>query len=181
MKKDTYLIALSVVILLGIGLYSFSKKTDQTVFDKTALMAKFNTLSQGGNSSCSASFTQSIDNMPAGSRMQGSCCSPMNFDRYSEQVEGLRKFKDIPEIPPDPYDIDAALAQKLKSYYDMKLSPDGQQEYDYAMEHSHEKGPCCCKCWRYYSNFYDICVAVYDDGSRWLRGGRTIFRWRKCQ
>ena len=35
-------------------------------------------------------------------------------------------------------------------YYDMQLAPEEQRAYDYAMENSHEKGPCCCKCWRWY-------------------------------
>lgn len=36
------------------------------------------------------------------------------------------------------------------SYYDMELTPEEQQAYDYAMQNSNEKGPCCCKCWRWY-------------------------------
>jgi hypothetical protein len=78
----------------------------------------------------------------------------MSLHRYGEQIEGLRKFKaaagqNLPEIPDDPYDIEAALAKKLLSYYDMKLSPQEQESYDYAMKNSDEKGPCCCRCWRW--------------------------------
>jgi hypothetical protein len=87
-----------------------------------ALAAKFEMLSQNGNSSCSGGFRDSIDAMPGGARLQGSCCSPMDFHRYEEQVTGLTKFKDIPEIPPDPYDIDAALAKQLKAYYETPLT-----------------------------------------------------------
>src|SRR3989338_471806 len=79
-----------------------------------ALAAKFEYLSQNGNSSCSASFRQSIASGTTGSeRLQGSCCSAMDPHRYAEQVDGLKKYADIPEIPPDPYDIDAKLAQEL--------------------------------------------------------------------
>ena len=74
----------------------------------------------------------------------------MDAHRYEEQVTGLTKFKDIPEIPSDPYDIDAALAKQLKAYYDVELTPEQQSAYDYAMANSNEKGPCCCKCWRWY-------------------------------
>ena len=74
----------------------------------------------------------------------------MSFDRYKEQVRGLREFARIPEIPPDPYDIDAALAKKLMGYYDLNLSAEEQSVYDYAMQNATEKGPCCCKCWRWY-------------------------------
>lgn len=119
-------------------------------FIDTALAARFDTLSKNGNSSCSGSFTASIASMPDGNRIQGSCCSPMNPHRYTEQVEGLKKYKGIAIVPPDPYDIDAALAKELKAAYDLALTPAEQQAYDYAMANSMEKGPCCCKCWRWY-------------------------------
>lgn len=83
-------------------------------------------------------------------RLQGSCCSPMDIHRYEEQVTGLQIYKDILEIPSDPYDIDAGLAKKLKAYYDVELTPEQQNAYDYAIANSDEKGPCCCKCWRWY-------------------------------
>lgn len=114
-----------------------------------AITAKFEYLSKNGNSSCSSAFRDSISSMPDTARLQGSCCSPMSLHRYSEQVESLKKYKDISEIPPDPYDIEAGLAKKLMSYYDMQLTAEQQQAYDYAMQNSDEKGPCCCKCWRW--------------------------------
>ncbi|OGG80002.1 hypothetical protein A3A39_01070 [Candidatus Kaiserbacteria bacterium RIFCSPLOWO2_01_FULL_54_13] len=115
-----------------------------------ALAAQFNYLSASGNSSCSTSFAESIDAMSDTDRLRGSCCSPMSMHRYFEQVEGLKKYKDITEIPPDPYDIPASLAKKLKAYYEIELTPEEQEAYAYAMANSHEKGPCCCKCWRWY-------------------------------
>ena len=114
------------------------------------IVEKFNDLSQNGNSSCSVDFMNSIASMPAMSRLKGSCCSPMALHRYSEQVEGLKQYGNIAVIPPDPYDIDAGLAQKLMAGYDLSLSPTEQRAYDYAMQHSEEKGPCCCQCWRWH-------------------------------
>lgn len=120
-----------------------------------ALAAKFETLSQNGNSSCSAGFKDSVATMADNERLQGSCCSPMSLHRYGEQVEGLKRFKakagqNIAEIPDDPYDIEVGLAKGLMAHYDDPLAPEQQAAYDYAMEHSSEKGPCCCKCWRWY-------------------------------
>lgn len=116
---------------------------------------KFSFLYQTGNSSCSSSFRESISSMQDSDRLRGSCCSPMSFHRYSEQVEGLKKFKlestqNIVKIPDDPYNIEAGLAKELLSYYDMELTPEEQKAYDFAMINSNEKGPCCCKCWRWY-------------------------------
>lgn len=114
------------------------------------LYPRFQLLSTQGNSSCSEDFRNSISSLPYDKSLQGSCCSPMSWHRYKEQVEGLKKYKDISMIPSDPYDIEAGLAKKLQGYYNMELSADQQKEYDYAMQNSDEKGPCCCKCWRWY-------------------------------
>jgi hypothetical protein len=73
----------------------------------------------------------------------------MERQRYAEQIQGLTKYSAIAEIPPDPYDIAASVAQKAMSYYELALTPDEDRAYQYAMENSIEKGPCCCRCWRW--------------------------------
>lgn len=115
-----------------------------------ALKARFEHLSTNGNSNCSRAFMDSIPGMPAAARLQGSCCSPMDLARYDEQVQGLKAFATIAEIPPDPYDIEAGLAQKLMAAYELALTPEEQAGYDYAMQNADEKGPCCCRCWRWH-------------------------------
>lgn len=131
--------------------FSNSSQKNSSPLANEALAAKFDTLRKNGNSSCSASFQQAVSSGSTGKdRLQGSCCSPMDPHRYSEQVEGLKKYSNIPEIPPDPYDIDAELAQKMTNFYNTELTPEEQKAYDYAMANSNEKGPCCCKCWRWY-------------------------------
>ena len=147
---STVLPIFAIIVAGALFFASFNKNSSKPVPTENALAAKFDQLSKNGNSSCSANFLQSIDGMADTARLQGSCCSPMSMHRYSEQVTGLKKYKDIPEIPPDPYDIDAGLAKKLKGYYVIKLTPEEQKAYDYTMQNSHEKGPCCCKCWRWY-------------------------------
>ena len=152
MNKNLQISIVLALLLIGGAWYFASSKKDGSppLVADTALAAKFNILSKNGNSSCSGSFMQSIDGMADTAQLQGSCCSPMDMHRYTEQVTGLQKYKDIPEIPADPYDINAGLAKKLKAYYDTQLTPDEQKAYDYAMANSMEKGPCCCKCWRWY-------------------------------
>lgn len=127
-----------------------SVKTEPPFIADVALAARFDDLSKNGNSACSAEFQESIKSMTHTDRIKGSCCSPMNMHRYQEQIEGLQRYKDIPEIPSDPYDVNGELAKELLAYYDAQLTPEQQMAYDYAMEHSHEKGPCCCKCWHWY-------------------------------
>lgn len=83
-------------------------------------------------------------------RLQGSCCSPMSLHRYEEQVEGLKEYSDIPQIPTDPYDISVEKAKELLNYKNtIKLSGEQQNTYNDAMKMSDEGGPCCCKCWRW--------------------------------
>ncbi len=155
-KKTKFLI--TILLILGLGYlyitvakpFNFSPNTKIESPLNGVLAVQFEYLSQNGNSSCSGDFTDSIANMPDDTRLQGSCCSPMSYHRYSEQVEGLKKYQNITEIPPDPYNIEARLAKNLMVHYDDKLTPQQQDAYDYAMENSHEKGPCCCKCWRWF-------------------------------
>lgn len=149
-KKVYIAVILLLVIAAVFYLGLFSKNNGSPPLVNQALAAKFDYLSKNGNSSCSQSFQTSIPAMPDGSHLQGSCCSPMSMHRYQEQVEGLKRYKDISEIPPDPYDIEAGLAKKLLSYYDLQLIEEEQKAYDFAMRNSDEKGPCCCKCWRWY-------------------------------
>ena len=150
MNKQTFFAIVLSLLFFVVSLLYFSSDKNEPLRANDALAAKFERLSKNGNSSCSGAFTQSIDGMPDTSRLQGSCCSPMDMHRYAEQVTGLAKYKNIPEIPSDPYDIDTGLAKKLKAYYDSELAQKQQEAYDYAMANANEKGPCCCKCWRWY-------------------------------
>ncbi len=136
-------------LLLGTGLWLMASAQAGQAVDP-ALAKRFEYLSKNGNSNCSQAFLDSIAKMPITARLQGSCCSPMNLDRYAEQTEGLKKYTDIAAIPADPYDIEAGLAQQAVANYDMALSPGEQRAYNYAMAHSEEHGPCCCKCWRWH-------------------------------
>ena len=162
MNKQT-LFAASIALLFLVGIFvlgDFPKQNGKeghgiSGITNTALAAKFEDLSQNGNSSCSGGFKESIADMPENERLKGSCCSPMSIHRYSEQVEGIEKFKsisgqDIELIPDDPYDIRAGRAAELIGHYDLELTPEEQEAYDYAMLNSNEKGPCCCRCWRWY-------------------------------
>ena len=117
--------------------------------DITKLKERFNYLSQHGNVECSVQFEKLIGTMTPDRRLQGSCCAAMDEARYRQQLDGLKKYSEIAEIPPDPYDIPAPLAYKLMGYYELALNKEEQHAYDYAMRHSDMQGPCCCKCWRW--------------------------------
>src|SRR3989344_8263335 len=97
MNKNTHiLIAITFLVISGAWYFAFSNKNGELLrVADTVLAAKFEDLSQSGNSSCSATFKESILTMSDGARLQGSCCSQMSIHRYTEQVEGLQKFKSV--------------------------------------------------------------------------------------
>ncbi|MER8444646.1 hypothetical protein NKH52_15720 [Mesorhizobium sp. M1066] len=74
-----------LIVLLGVNIAAAA--------DDPGLVKRFEDLSKNGNSTCSAKFTESIATMPAMSRIKGSCCSPMELKRYTEQTQGLTKYR----------------------------------------------------------------------------------------
>ena len=87
----------------------------------------------------------------ADSHLQGACCSAMTMAKYEWQVNGLRRYASIPEIPQDPYDISVEQAKVLLGYDGaLALAPDQQKVHDAAIAMTHDKAPCCCQCWRWY-------------------------------
>ena len=86
----------------------------------------------------------------ASQRLQGSCCFPMNLSTYEWQVQALRSYASIAEIPRDPYDVPVSLAQTLLRHdASIHLTPAQESTYTRAMAMSRLKGPCCCRCWRW--------------------------------
>lgn len=149
-KNLSVLIIVVAIAVSGYFVYpTFYTNESQSLMGKT-MEERFDYLSNNGNSACSMSFKDSIMTMADSGSLMGSCCSKMSMHMYQEQTEGLKKYSDIREIPPDPYNVEAGLAKEMMGYYDVPLSAEEQAAYDYAMENSHEKGPCCCKCWRWY-------------------------------
>ena len=139
----------TISALLICAAFAVASASAEESNDDAGLKGRFQSLSQHGNVECSVQFENSIATMPTDAKLQGSCCAPMDETRYRQQIDGLKKYSDIAEVPPDPYDIPAPLAHKLVGYYDLALNKDEQAAYDYAMEHSDMQGPCCCECWRW--------------------------------
>ena len=140
-----------VIILFGVFfVYNNFKSDGIDIRGGNNLETKFTSLSSAKTNQCSGPGF--IDSKSDNARLQGSCCSAMDFHRYEEQVEGLKKYSNINKIPSDPYDIPVSLARELLEYQkNIKLTEEQQAVYDEAMKLSHEGGPCCCKCWRWYA------------------------------
>ncbi len=142
----------AVLVISGIFfLYNYRTTGNSVRVDSSEpIKLRFDLLSSENTNLCAGpSF---IFSMSDDERLQGSCCSPMDFHRYKEQVEGLKKYSYITKIPSDPYDISVSLAKELLDYQkNIQLTPEQQSIYDEAMKMSEEGGPCCCKCWRWYA------------------------------
>src|SRR6266566_5717458 len=113
------------------------------------LRQRFALLSRQHSNKCSLR-PESLDSIAVNGRLQGSCCSAMDFKRYVRQMHGLRAYALVSEIPSDPYDVPVSLARRLTSYAEsITLTPSQQAAYHGAVKLSHEHGPCCCHCWRW--------------------------------
>jgi hypothetical protein len=110
---------------------------------------RFALLSQQTSNRCSLQPGE-LMTYPPGRRLQGSCCFAMSAAAYRRQITALRPYASIPQIPADPYDIPTALAQQLIGYQQtIHLTTAQQHLYATAMRATKEKGPCCCRCWRW--------------------------------
>lgn len=155
-KNWLVLVGILIILVIGVALgVNFKPKleleTSATHPKETQpLMEKFNLLNQARTNLCAG--PDFLDSKKDEGRLQGSCCSPMDFHHYTEQIEGLKKYSPIGKIPPDPYDIAVSLAKELLEFQkNIKLSRGQQTIYDEAIKLSKEGGPCCCKCWRWYA------------------------------
>ena len=154
LRNTRTLIALGVALLvlvfavLVVANIHVSRGYFADVKQRSKLEHRFAQLSARHTNSCTLARVDAKTQLRG--RLQGSCCSPMDYDHYAEQVVGLRKYAHLSEIPPDPYDVSAELARRLTAFNrSISLSPAQQRTYDRAVEFSDEHGPCCCHCWRW--------------------------------
>lgn len=89
-----------------------------------------------------------------GKYLGGQCCGAlMNTTKYHRQLEQLKQYSNISDIPSDPYKTPVDVAKKWIDYDNKTtLNTSEQVVYNQAMKISEEGGPCCCKCWHYYVN-----------------------------
>ncbi len=163
-----------VVVMLGITLFahrtvatlsgSASRADTAQELAAQALLAspnmqfRFGTLSQAHTDSCAnlgnkPAIYATMAKMPKGSYLQGSCCSPMDFAHYQRQIAALKAYASIPQIPADPYNISASLANSLLQYdQSITLTPSQQATYNQVSGLTDDHGWCCCQCWAWYAH-----------------------------
>ncbi len=155
-------------IMIGLGYYFFFYNQSLSIvstiqpFVTETLEAKFARLNSANSNFCAG--PDFLDNINV-DKLQGACCSEMDLHRYKEQLEGLKEYSKIEKIPSDPYDIPRELADELLDYQkNIKLTSEQQKIYDEAVGLSHEGGPCCCKCWRWYAFEGQAKYLIVEEG-----------------
>ena len=134
-------IVVSVVAVVGallvgnVRMFRFGPSIPSTATAHAApgTKAAFTYLAAQTSSNCTLQ-PATVKSYPDNVRIQGSCCSPMDWDHYREQVRDLRRYHAIAAIPADPYNVPAALAKALVAYGDsIRLTQAQQRVYRRAM------------------------------------------------
>jgi hypothetical protein len=141
-------VAVALVVVGTGGSGSVDSSSETRDLDGMSEDARFAALSAERSNRCDLRAGD-VRQMPGEAHLQGSCCFPMDRHRYAEQRRGLRHYRDIEQIPADPYDVPVALAKRLLAYRDIPLTQEQQHAYRQAMQKSELGGPCCCRCWRW--------------------------------
>lgn len=94
-----------------------------------------------------------MSSLPNNAMLQGSCCRPMDLNKYTSQIDGLKQYSSIPEVPKDPYSVSVASARQMIGFYnDIDLSPTQQGVFASAASMTTDNGWCCCQCWAWYAH-----------------------------
>jgi hypothetical protein len=141
-------VALAVLIAIAGSPGSTQKSPAAASAALSGPYARFNSLALARTNRCTLQ-PSGLDSMAPGTRLQGSCCSRMDFTSYVAQRRGLSVYRRFPQVPRDPYDVTISLARTLVRYNAIALTPVQQRTYRSAVAKSREKGPCCCRCWRW--------------------------------
>jgi hypothetical protein len=141
--------AIATAVALSGLIYAVHATNNASSAQSETASFSFAYLAQQQSNRCSLQAAE-LASMAPTARLQGACCSAMARASYADQINGLRQYRDIAQIPSNPYDISVALAGQLVGYSEsIRLTPNQQAIYQRAMQLSPEKGPCCCHCWRW--------------------------------
>ena len=132
--------------------------TPQHLLVSTNMRLRFDTLSAAHTDTCAnlankPAIYAATAQMPQGSYLQGSCCTPMDLQHYQKQITALKAYASVPQIPADPYNVPASLANSLlQSDQTISLTSAQQAVYNQAESMTQDHGWCCCQCWAWYAH-----------------------------
>ncbi len=121
-------------------------------------LAQFTTLSHATSDQCAylgdkAAIYNNVNSYQNSTYFQGSCCSPMNYNHYAQQISGLKNYSSISAIPQNPYNVSVIQVKQLLGYYDnITLNQSQNATFTQAASLTADKSWCCCQCWAWYAH-----------------------------
>ena len=144
---------LFVIIAILMEMPALSPKSNSN----SILQVNFATLNTATSDVCIFGIAQTesfLNSKPSGAYLQGSCCNYMDYSAYTQQINRLKNYSNISEIPSDPYNVSVALVKQMVSYWNASLSPQQNATLTHAINISEQMGGdigyCCCECWAWY-------------------------------
>lgn len=116
------------------------------------LQAKFGILGQATSDMCTSGYAQSsafLNSQSNNAYLQGSCCYPMVYSHYVQQINGLKAYSNISLIPPDPYNVSVSSVKQMFAHSGIPLNAAQNATFTQTLQLSKE-GLCCCQCWAWY-------------------------------
>ncbi|MDE1846346.1 MAG: hypothetical protein KGH53_03650 [Candidatus Micrarchaeota archaeon] len=160
MKIDRNMVFILGAVSLVLAVALFFSLSSKTVAAQSGsqMQANFNVLSKATSDQCAflgdkAAIYNSVYSQSDAARFQGSCCSPMDFAHYSQQIGGLKNYSSISAIPQDPYNVSVGQVKQMLGYYDnIVLNPSQNATFSNAATLTADHGWCCCQCWAWYAH-----------------------------
>lgn len=162
-KEQLILVLLVLASSLIIGFlltgYSANAQREYSVNVQSNLeFAQFTKLSNAITDSCTymgdkAAIYNYVDSQPNAAYFQGSCCSPMDWNHYQQQIAGLKDYSGITALPQNPYNVSVAQVKQLLDYYEnITLNASQNATFNQAALLTDDKSWCCCQCWAWYAH-----------------------------
>ena len=163
-KNKIYLSIAALLIIAAGGIFFISAQSVSSPgtlsqnSNSTELQVRVAALSRATSDQCSylgdkQAIYASVMSQPNSTYFQGSCCSPMVFSHYVQQIGGLKNYSDIAMVPPDPYNVSVGQVKRMLNYYDnITLNQTQNATFNEAAPLTQDKSWCCCQCWAWYAH-----------------------------
>ena len=159
MVKHIVPLLLAIVIAVAIiAIFIMPRTVNTASAQSSPEFAQFTALSHDTTDQCAylgdkAAIYNSVSSQPNSAYFQGSCCSPMVWSHYQQQIAGLKNYSNISAIPQDPYNVSVAQVKQLLGYYDnITLNQSQNATFNQAAPLTQDKSWCCCQCWAWYAH-----------------------------
>ncbi|MDE1828158.1 MAG: hypothetical protein KGH65_03300 [Candidatus Micrarchaeota archaeon] len=162
-RNITVLAILAVAVVAVIAGFMLMNSSSTPSFSKSSasdnsMHLQFQALSQATSDQCAylgnlAAIYKSVNSQPNNTYFQGSCCSPMDYNHYVQQITELKNnYTNIPAIPQNPYNVSVAQVKQMLNYYNITLNQSQTAVFNDASTITADHGWCCCQCWAWYAH-----------------------------